>query len=264
MDSAAPSVLLVDDEALVAKLYGRAIASIGFTPRYAGDGEEALDAVEQDAPALIITDLNMPGIGGFALTEKLNQRQRKTMPVILASADDSNTLIVNGLESGVDDFLVKGMGFATVIERVRFWVDGPYRALPRLIRDEALDSFARTTPVSPPIARLRASPKTLIARARATLADLLLYTPHNFGSTEIDAIRMLGVADGILERLCHANALAQLRRPDVLLSVLRGVLLPMPYAVLLTQLRRFEVLREDATFLHARQTLGLAVGSTAT
>ena len=250
------SVLLVDDEPLVARLYGRAILSMGLTPRFAEDGEAALEAIESDPPALVMTDLNMPGMGGFALVEKLIDRQLKACPVLLASADDTPTLLQNGLAAGIDDFFVKGMPFAVLIERVRFWTGGPFRSLPAHVRAEAQTTLQRVAPLSPPIARLRGSARLIADRARIALAELLLFAPADFGKTITDRTRFLGVLDGVLATLARSNGLAHLRRPDVMMTVLQQLRLPED-AGYRTMLAQIDQLAGEATFQHARQTLTL-------
>jgi CheY-like chemotaxis protein len=251
------SVLLVDDEPLVARLYGRAIASVGLTPRFADDGEAALEAIEAEAPLLVMTDLNMPGMGGFTFIEKLIDRQLKTFPVILASADDTVELLANGLAAGVDDFFVKGMPFAVLLERVRFWSGGPFMGLPAHIRADTRTTLARVAPLSPPIARLRGSARLIVDRARIALTELLLFAPEEFGRTEIDRIRLLGVLDGILATLARTNALAQLRRADVMISVIDSLGQQRDWSLLRDDLGRLDSLVGEATFQHARQTLAL-------
>lgn len=251
------SVLLVDDEPLVARLYGRAIQSAGLTPRFADDGEAALDAIASEPPLLVMTDLNMPGLGGFGLTEKLIDRKLKTFPVLLASADDTLSLITNGLAAGVDDFFVKGMPFAVLLERVRFWTGGPFIGLPAHIRADAQQTLTRIAPLSPPVARLRGSARLIIDRARVALAELLLYAPADFGGNLIDRTRLLGVLDGVLATLARSSALAQLRRADVMVAVLAALGSGRLGEEAIAMLRNFDTLVNDSTFLHARQTLTL-------
>jgi CheY-like chemotaxis protein len=244
------SILLVDDEPLVAKLHGRAIAAAGYTAVIAQDGEMALEILAESAPALIITDMNMPGMSGFALTQLLRQNGY-AQPIILLSGDDHVSLLTEGLRAGIDDFLVKGMPFTTLSALLHFWVAGPFQRLPAHIRRDVLDYFDMAWPIGPPIQQLRSDLPMLESRASATLKDLLMHAPDDFGSVYADRVRLLGVAEGILTTLTRSDPLARLRLPDVLARIL--VLHP-PTAMLLSSL---DSLFNDATFQHARETLRL-------
>jgi CheY-like chemotaxis protein len=252
-----PSVLLVDDEPLIARLHARAVQAMGFTPRFASDGYEALDQVAQEPPALIVTDLMMPGLSGFGLAEKLIHHKDKQFPILLLTGDDETHIIEHGLEAGIDDFLVKGMPFAVLTERLRFWIDGPFRALPADVRARASETLARKPPAGPPIQRLRAPAQLLIDRARATLLDLLLFARPGYGLTEAERLRIAGVLDGILMHLSRTNALAQLRVPDVMLSVLSSLKVPWRAALIDDVLSVLDSRATDPTFRHARETLTL-------
>ncbi|MEM8827004.1 MAG: response regulator, partial [Pseudomonadota bacterium] len=90
-------VLLADDEALVARLYARAVEVAGHEPSVVTDGEAAFQAIVDDPPALLLTDLNMPGLSGDRLAARLLERGLKTFPIILMSADDTTALVVAGV-----------------------------------------------------------------------------------------------------------------------------------------------------------------------
>ncbi|MEX6724169.1 response regulator [Parapedomonas caeni] len=257
VEDAPPSVLLVDDEALVSRLYARAVQAMGFRTQFASNGLEALEQVAQEPPALIITDLNMPGLSGVGLVEKLVQHGDKTFPVILASGDDTVPVLLNGLAAGVDDFLVKGMPFAVFSERIRFWVDGPFRGLPRHIRAAALKTFSQLAPYGPPVKRLRAPADLLVDRARATMVDLLGEAGDGFGLREVDRIRFLGVLDQVLAILCRTNGLAHLRRPDAMVAVINRLPVFWRARILREDVPRLDSLIDEPTFRHAANSLGL-------
>lgn len=253
--AALPEVMLVDDERLVARLYARAVEAAGCSATIVGDGEAAFDRVVEQPPRLMLTDLNMPGMSGLDLIARLRDRDLKSFPVILMSADDNVALLQAGVEAGADDFLFKGVPFERIIARLRHWVFGPFSAgQPEHIRAAASDTLVRATPPDPPIAHLHGGIDPLVARTALVLADLLSMQPDDFGANDVDCMRLLGVIDGIIALLTRSNALAQLRRLEAVkqsIDALDGAW-PDRLQPLLADYPR---IAEAATFRHAAQTL---------
>ncbi len=249
-------VILVDDERLVANLYGRAVEAAGYKVTVFSDGESAFKRVVEREPALLVTDLNMPGLNGFALAERILERGLKTFPVVLMSADDTADLIKIGVAAGVDDFLVKGVSFDRFRSRLDLWMQGPFVGLPAHIRTAARDSFIRVGAGSAPIERLHGSIDKLVGRAAVTVLDLLDVVGPEYGRANIEAARLLGVIDGVLGLLARSNGLAQLRRLEAIVDVAAALGDPW-HSRLKPQIEKLEALSRDATFRHASQSLRL-------
>lgn len=79
-----PRVLLVDDHDDVRRAMARALQRMGHEVTLAGDGHEALAAMEAGAHALLITDINMPGMDGIELIMEVNRRWPE-VPIIAVS-----------------------------------------------------------------------------------------------------------------------------------------------------------------------------------
>jgi two-component system alkaline phosphatase synthesis response regulator PhoP len=80
-------VLLCDDEVHIVRAAEFKLARAGYSVRCAADGQEAWEMIEQDRPDLLITDLQMPRLGGLGLIERLRERpDTKQLPVIVLSA----------------------------------------------------------------------------------------------------------------------------------------------------------------------------------
>jgi len=77
------TVLVVDDDRALRELLSEALADEGYEVRRAGDGAEALEAVERERPDVVLTDAWMPGVDGAQLARQL---QVKGVPVVLMSA----------------------------------------------------------------------------------------------------------------------------------------------------------------------------------
>lgn len=249
-------VILVDDERLVAKLYGRAVEAAGYQATLFGDAESAFRRVVEKEPSLLVTDLNMPGLSGYGLAERIMERGLKSFPIVLMSADDTAELIKAGVASGIDDFLVKGVSFDRFRARLDLWLKGPFIGLPAHVRTAARESLARSGTPDAPIEHLHGSIERLAARAAVTVADLLDAVGPQFGRGATEAVRLLGVIDGVLALLSRSNGLAQLRRLEGIVAVAEALGAPWQ-ARLQPHIERLEALARDATFRHAAQSLRL-------
>jgi len=111
-------ILLVEDEARLARLLARGLSDEGHGVDVASSGEEALDwvlAVSHDA---IVLDVMLPGVDGFEVCRQL-RRQRFQTPILLLTARDAIADRVTGLDAGADDYLVKPFAFAELSARLR-------------------------------------------------------------------------------------------------------------------------------------------------
>lgn len=251
-------ILIVDDEPVIARLHARAVEACGLESRIAGNGDEALECVRDRVPLLMLTDLNMAGLDGFALAAELVRLQLKSFPVVLITADDHLSIVRYGLEAGIDDFFLKGMRFAGLTALITAWLASPFQAQPAHVRKRAIETLNRISPIGPAITRLRAPATVLRERAEATIKDLLMVCKSEFGHTPVDQIRFIGALDGILATLSRSNALAQLRSAAVMVEIITRLNLPWQ-AEVLKALGRLDALATDATFLHASETLVLSM-----
>src|SRR2546428_9696996 len=101
-----PTVLVVDDDPAIRSALERALALEGFAVRTAAGGKEALAAVEEAPPQVVVLDVTMPDLDGVAVTARL-RAQGTEVPICMLSARDEIDDRVRGLEAGADDHLVK-------------------------------------------------------------------------------------------------------------------------------------------------------------
>jgi PAS domain S-box-containing protein len=101
-----PKILVIDDEALIIKLFARYLSELGFEAIFAHDGVEGLDLVETQTPDLVITDLYMPKKDGFAVLKKMGKLHPDTPVVVLSGAGDMDAAI-QALRLGAWDYLRK-------------------------------------------------------------------------------------------------------------------------------------------------------------
>ena len=111
------NILVAEDDTELNLLFCTVLRKNGYNPLPALDGEEALRLMEQSYIDLIITDIMMPRMDGFALTEAVRQTDKLT-PVLLITAKESFGDKQKGFLSGADDYMVKPINVGEMILRV--------------------------------------------------------------------------------------------------------------------------------------------------
>lgn len=112
-----PVVLLVEDEAPVARLLVDYLRSDGFDAVWQRTGDAALNWLAENEAALMLLDLGLPGVPGMEVCRRV--RQTSTLPIIMLTGRDSEVDRVLGLEIGADDYVCKPFSLREVGARVR-------------------------------------------------------------------------------------------------------------------------------------------------
>jgi len=99
-------VLLVEDDRVLRQALGDTLEIGGFAYHAVGSAEEALQAVDDDAYSLVVSDVNMPGMDGHALLARL-RRHHPHLPVLLMTAHAAVERAVEAMRQGAADYLVK-------------------------------------------------------------------------------------------------------------------------------------------------------------
>jgi DNA-binding response OmpR family regulator len=117
------TVMVVDDEAAVRRVLVMRLQLAGYRVICAEDGEEALTLFHQEQPDLVVLDVMLPKLDGFAVCRRL--RAESCVPIIFLSALDAIAERVSGLDLGADDYLPKPFSpkelearIATILRRV--------------------------------------------------------------------------------------------------------------------------------------------------
>jgi len=119
-----PRILVVDDEAANRLLVRRALESLGYDVDEAEDGVAALASIEGAQPDLILLDLVMPRLDGYAVLSALkNDPRRRLIPVVMLTSHDEFTEKLRAVEVGVDDYLAKPFRVQELQARVRSLVN---------------------------------------------------------------------------------------------------------------------------------------------
>jgi two-component system KDP operon response regulator KdpE len=110
-------ILIVDDEPQIGRVMRTGLSSHGFDVRVAADGEAALDVFNDWRPALVITDLSMPNMGGLEFCRRL--RLISEVPLIVLSVKSEERVKVEALDAGADDYVTKPFGMEELVARIR-------------------------------------------------------------------------------------------------------------------------------------------------
>ncbi|MFO0984883.1 MAG: response regulator transcription factor [Planctomycetota bacterium] len=111
------SVLVVEDDPAIRRGLVDALAAVGHAVQEAADGKLALSIALANTFDLLLLDVMLPGLSGFAVLEEV-RRFKPTLPVIMVTARGSENDRVQGLETGADDYVVKPFSARELLARV--------------------------------------------------------------------------------------------------------------------------------------------------
>ncbi len=98
-------ILVVDDDVPILRLVRAKLQADGYSVMTAGNGEDALAALEEERPDLVVLDLMMPGMDGFETMQRI--REDSNVPIILLTARSGASDKIQGLDLGADDYVTK-------------------------------------------------------------------------------------------------------------------------------------------------------------
>ncbi len=112
-------VLLADDSELIHRHTVPILVEAGYEVREAFDGEEAFEMLQSDPPDLLLTDVEMPRLGGYDLCRRVKTDERfRDVPVVICSSLGEATDLERGFDAGADDYLVKPVVAEELITRL--------------------------------------------------------------------------------------------------------------------------------------------------
>ena len=110
-------VLIVDDESQIQRVMTTALAANGDQAYEARTGEEAVQALRDENPDLILLDMNMPGMGGTAACKEI--RTASEVAIIVLSVRDSEKDKIAALDAGADDYITNPFSVNELMARIR-------------------------------------------------------------------------------------------------------------------------------------------------
>lgn len=110
-------ILIADDNVQITHVIGEFVKKSGFEPVIAYDGRQALELFHQEEFVMVLLDVMMPYMDGFALCREI--RRISNVPIIMITARGEDFERVMGLDIGADDYIVKPFSGEEVMARIR-------------------------------------------------------------------------------------------------------------------------------------------------
>ena len=111
-------ILVTEDDVKLAALLGQALTEADHEVRVVGSGERAIDALREDDYDLVLLDVMLPRLDGFATCKRMRE-QGAAMAILMLTARDDVDDRVRGLDAGADDYLCKPFSLKELLARVR-------------------------------------------------------------------------------------------------------------------------------------------------
>ncbi|MGE5288656.1 MAG: response regulator transcription factor [Micromonosporaceae bacterium] len=157
-------ILVAEDESRIASFIDKGLRAAGFAVTVVADGASAYDHAMSGGQDLLVLDVGLPLMDGFAVLRRLREA-RNQIPVIILTARDSVGDTVAGLEGGADDYMAKPFRFEELLARIRLRLRSEQRAPETTVLrygDLALDLRSRRAAVAARTVELSAREFALI------------------------------------------------------------------------------------------------------
>jgi two-component system copper resistance phosphate regulon response regulator CusR len=130
-------ILIVEDEHKIAQALKEGLEQESFAVDVAYDGEDGVNTALNDEYDLIILDVMLPKLNGLEVCKQLRDASNHT-PVLMLTAKDQNRDVVQGLNTGADDYLAKPFSFEVLLARIKALLRRPHDKLGEVLQAEDL------------------------------------------------------------------------------------------------------------------------------
>ncbi len=121
-------VLIVDDEETVLLVFKNHLTAAGYDVQTASSGKGALALMEQHPPDLVLLDVMMPDMNGFAVCRAIREKPDwKKLPVIMVTGLHGKADSDEARQSGASDFLSKPVDYDELVKRIRKFIGSPFK-----------------------------------------------------------------------------------------------------------------------------------------
>jgi two-component system, OmpR family, phosphate regulon response regulator PhoB len=202
-------IMIVEDDEAICSLLAYNLEKEGFRVATAADGDEALIAIRETRPDLVLLDWMLPNVSGIELCRRFNaSAETRDVPVIMLTARGEEEDRVRGLEIGADDYVTKPFSMSELVARIRAVLR---RTAPALAGDVA--SFADIT-LDRQFCRVRRGRRDIhLGPTEFRLLDVLMQRPGRVFSRE-----------QLLDRVWGHDVYVEIRTVDVHIGRLRKAL----------------------------------------
>src|SRR5271166_4362675 len=137
-------LLLVEDDARIARFVAKGLREESYAVDVVGSGNDAIYQTEINDYDLIVLDVMIPGMDGFAVCKAIRASGKRT-PILMLTARDGVEDRITGLDSGADDYLTKPFEFGELLARLRALLRRPkdVRSPQIVVGDLVLDTAAQ-------------------------------------------------------------------------------------------------------------------------
>lgn len=126
-------VLLIEDDVTIARLLKEGLEDESYAVDVVHDGNEGYRTAVADEYDVIILDIMLPGMNGYEVCRALRNDGNKT-PILMLTARDTERDIVEGLDTGADDYLAKPFSFDVLLARIRALLRRPNEKLEEILQ----------------------------------------------------------------------------------------------------------------------------------
>ena len=126
-------VLLIEDDVTITRLLKEGLEDESYTVDVVNDGSEGYRTAAADDYDVIILDIMLPGMNGYEVCRALRNDGNKT-PILMLTARDTERDIVEGLDTGADDYLAKPFSFDVLLARIRALLRRPNEKLEEILQ----------------------------------------------------------------------------------------------------------------------------------
>lgn len=198
--------ILIVEDSRIAQMQLSDILAEEYRLDFQGDGPAGIAAAESDPPDLILLDIHLPGMDGYAVCQLLKENERtREIPVIFITSMDSEQEKVRGFEAGAEDYIVKPFYPRELLARVRLHL-ASRRARSQAIEMERLKLFKE---MAVALSHEISNPLTAVFAHLYVLERELNDPGESVKNTLLNTRRELERIREMLQRLAHASKIAR-------------------------------------------------------